>query len=93
VSAADVIAVSDKRRAVANDGTFMSYATACQKYDLSHRKLRELVRRYRLTRYRPIFADRRCYLRRDDLDALPEFATDPVDSGRRHRVAGEDQHG
>lgn len=41
------------RTTVPNDGKFISYDAPCERYGLSRKALRELIRRHGLTRYQP----------------------------------------
>jgi hypothetical protein len=60
--------------AVQNDGkSFISYAAACERYRLTPKALRDLIRRHGLAVYQPITADRRYYVRRDALDAVADI--------------------
>lgn len=56
---------------VPNDGRFITYDAACERYGLSRKALRELVREHDLTTYQPVAFDRRYYLPIDGLETIP----------------------
>ena len=64
------------RTTVPNDGKFISYGAACERYGLSRKALRELIRRHGLTTYQPVLVDRRYYLRSEALAAIPSLMND-----------------
>ena len=61
-------------KAVPNDGKFIAYDAACERFGLSRKKLRALVRQYGLTTFKPVAFDRRYHLRIDALEAIPSLA-------------------
>jgi len=69
MTSADVV-----EEVVPNDGKFITYDAACERYGLSRKKLRELVRQHGLATFKPVAFDRRYHLRIDALEAVPSLA-------------------